>query len=281
MEICALCGEEKELCVSHFIPKFVFNWTKRTSATGYLRPAANINKRVQDGVKEKLLCCDCEGKFSKYETYFADKIFHPYVNGEQSTFEYDENLQKFIISMAWRIVKKDLEGFKKFQPEMFEYTKKAEEYWRRILLEDKTDEKYEHHLLFLGYVEDSTEELPDKFQWYTIRAIDGTLASSKQEVYLFAKLPSMIFISSIFPESIEKYWENTIINKQGKIGEKLATSKHPGFSDFLFSRVREMNKNELSPRQNEKIKETMLKDLEKVRDSKSFEVWNEENNFRF
>src|SRR3989338_3970148 len=50
---------------AHFIPKFVFDWIKKTSATGYLRQAININKRLQDGAKEKFLCLECENKFSK------------------------------------------------------------------------------------------------------------------------------------------------------------------------------------------------------------------------
>ena len=42
--ICALCHESKELKESHFIPKFVGKWLKKTSATGYLRNVDNINK---------------------------------------------------------------------------------------------------------------------------------------------------------------------------------------------------------------------------------------------
>ncbi len=276
MGICALCSEDKELCKSHFIPKFIFDWIKKTSATGYLRQAINIDKRLQDGTKEKFLCSNCEILFSKYEKYFAENIFYPYVNENKTSFEYNKNLQKFIISITWRLIKKDLEGFKKFQPEMFEYAKKAEEYWRKILIENKIDGRYEHHLLFLNYVEDSTEELPNKFQWYMMRGVDGTIASSKQEIYLFVKFPSMLFITAIFPKSIKSYWKNTIIEENGEIGNNPQVSNHPGFSDFLFSRVKEMNKNKLSAKQTKKIGETMLKDLERVKNSKSFEVWLEE-----
>jgi len=126
MGICALCGKEKELCESHSIPKFVFDWIKKTSATGYLRQAININKRLQDGTKEKFLCFECETKFSRYEKYFADEFFYPYLNKTKTSFNYNENLQKFIMSISWRLLKNDLEGFKIFQPEMFEHAKKAE-----------------------------------------------------------------------------------------------------------------------------------------------------------
>ena len=275
MGICALCEKEKELCGSHFIPKFVFDWIKKTSATGYLRQAININKRLQDGAKEKFLCTECENKFSKYEKYFADNFFYPYLDKKKTSFTYDENLQKFIVSISWRLLKKDLGGFKAFQPGMFEYAKHAEKYWKKILLNDELDEKYEHHLFLFDYIENSSIDLPKRFQWYTMRATDGTIASSKSEAFLFVKLPSIFFISSIFPASIKDYWKNTLIEKRG-ILKVPQSSEYPGFWDFLQSRVELSNKNEPSERQRNKIGETALKDLKKIRNSKSFEVWLEE-----
>ncbi len=280
MGICRLCEKERELCESHIIPKFIFDWIKKTSATGYLRLAININQRLQDGTKEKILCKDCELKFSKYENYFAKEFFYPYINRTKSSFEHDARLQKFIISVSWRLLKKDLEGFKDFQPEMFEYAKRAEKYWREILLEDKTDEKYEHHLFLFDYISDAPENLPDKFQDYMMRSTDGTLASSSKEVYVFSKFPSIFFVSSIYPTNIREYWNKTLVLAKGKIGIP-QTSAHPGFSDFLFSRVEVMTSQKLTQKQNDKIKDTMLKNLDRVRKSKSFEVWEEEQKRKF
>lgn len=76
-EICALCNQESELRESHIIPKFVFDYIKETSATGYLRNVTSINRRLQDGPKRKLLCHDCEQKFSIAEKYFAETVFSP------------------------------------------------------------------------------------------------------------------------------------------------------------------------------------------------------------
>jgi hypothetical protein len=74
---CALCQKERELCDSHIIPHFVFDWLKESSATGHMRFGPNMNLRVQDGLKPKLLCKECEGIFSVSESHFASKIFHP------------------------------------------------------------------------------------------------------------------------------------------------------------------------------------------------------------
>jgi len=35
--ICKLCGNNDVLKESHFIPKFVGKWIKKTSVTGYIR----------------------------------------------------------------------------------------------------------------------------------------------------------------------------------------------------------------------------------------------------
>jgi hypothetical protein len=273
MEICALCGEEKKLCKSHIIPKFVFDWIKKTSATGYLRQISNINKRIQDCTKEELLCIDCETKFSRYERYFADKIFYPYLIKDQKSFDYDETLQKFLISVSWRLLKKDLEGFKKFQPEMAKYAEETEQYWKEILLNDNLDEKYEHHMLLLDCIEENNVDNPKDFNIYVLRGTDGTLVSDKTEVYLFIKFPSILFISSIYPKSVKKNWENTLIEKSGTIGKKTPVINDPKFGSFLLDRVNLVTESKLSTQQNKKIEKTMLKDLNKVKNSKSYELY--------
>ncbi|WKT57182.1 hypothetical protein QVH35_06995 [Candidatus Nitrosotenuis chungbukensis] len=96
---CALCLQEGTLRESHIIPKFVGKWIKETG-TGYLVSAEDGAKRVQDITKLHLLCGNCEEKFSKLEKYFADNIFFPFHNDKIRTFDYDENFEKFIISLS-------------------------------------------------------------------------------------------------------------------------------------------------------------------------------------
>src|SRR5689334_12061905 len=103
MDKCNLCNEERDLRESHIIPKFIFKWLKDTG-TGYLRSSNNLNQRVQDGTKEPFLCSECEERFSKAETYFAQKVFKPIVNNATS-FEYSDNFFYAIISILWRLLK--------------------------------------------------------------------------------------------------------------------------------------------------------------------------------
>ena len=72
--ICRLCQKNAQLKMSHFIPKFVGEWVKKTSITGYIRDSNEVHKRAQDIAKEYWLCAECEGLFSDWEGSFAKEI---------------------------------------------------------------------------------------------------------------------------------------------------------------------------------------------------------------
>lgn len=70
---CKLYDREAELMKSHIIPKFAFDYMKKTG--GYFRALNNPNVRVQDGPKKYLLSTEAEQEFSKRERWFANNIF--------------------------------------------------------------------------------------------------------------------------------------------------------------------------------------------------------------
>ena len=63
---------------SHIVPRFVFQWMRRTGGT-FFRNIADPTKRMQDGMKAYLLCSACEQRFSSREAYFKTTIFDPYI----------------------------------------------------------------------------------------------------------------------------------------------------------------------------------------------------------
>lgn len=75
---CALCGKETQLELSHTVPKMAVRTLKKT-AIGNIRSTENPNKTIQDSEKLYILCGDCEDLFSEKETWFANKVFHPYL----------------------------------------------------------------------------------------------------------------------------------------------------------------------------------------------------------
>ena len=234
-DICFLCKQKKELKLSHIIPNFVGNWIKETSATGLLRGVINPNKRLQDSPKIKLLCGDCEQIISKYESYFANKIFYPFFQDDIEDFEYDDNLIKFIISLAWRILLFTYDVQVEKDPWIKDHLDLAEETWRRFLLGNEAlDESFEHHLLFLDYIE-SSDNIPNDFDWYTLRGADATLVSNNDTVFCYVHLPWMIMVSTIFPKK-SKGWINTQIHSHGKLTKK-AFVEDSMFGNFLIQRI--------------------------------------------
>ena len=97
---CRFCLKQGKLENSHIIPSFLYRWLKETAGTGFLRFGRSPNRRVQDGYKDYWLCPNCEDLFSKWETEFAEKVFHPLVSGQASTFQGVSRLASQICSFA-------------------------------------------------------------------------------------------------------------------------------------------------------------------------------------
>jgi len=71
MKKCKLCLSEKELKNSHIIPEFVYKtmYDKKHRFFEINESKKIDNKMLQKGVREKLLCGECEQIFSKNESY--------------------------------------------------------------------------------------------------------------------------------------------------------------------------------------------------------------------
>lgn len=109
--LCKLCAQNEAVENSHIIPAFVYRAIKSDSPTKYFRNLHSPNKRLQDGDKEPLLCQVCEQRFSEAEQLFASRIFLPFHNNDIDNFIYQEWLHYFLVSLAWRTLICDLEGF--------------------------------------------------------------------------------------------------------------------------------------------------------------------------
>ena len=105
---CKLYGTETELRASHIIPKFVIDYFKATGSR-YLRRFNVPNQRLQDGIKRNYLCHEAEQLFGVKEKWFSEHIFKPFMENGKSSFQYDENLYYFLISVLWRCLLHQLE----------------------------------------------------------------------------------------------------------------------------------------------------------------------------
>ena len=86
---CQLCGGRSPLQVSHILSKFIHKPLKAGNGRMYVL-SSDPNQRtytIQDGVKEKLLCVDCEQKRSRWETYFSNKWHRRELEGNTSPYQ--------------------------------------------------------------------------------------------------------------------------------------------------------------------------------------------------
>jgi len=278
---CKLCGQESKLVEGHVIPKFVISWLKKTSATGYIRQAVNPNLRKQDIQKVKLMCTNCERIFSTWERRFAQHLFIPFQEKKQSSFLYGDWLLSFAVSLAWRMVTVGVDNFGKSKPELSEYIDKALDCWRAFLLvHSKTPGPYEHHLLLLDYVVDTHGiDLPNGANWYFLRGVDTTIASSSKSVFVYSLLPGLVFWSCIHPPKQEG-WAGTHILSDGIM--KQPQGAPCSFGYFLSHRAQEVIDylEQMSEAQRQRIGSDMLSNPEAVIASKSFEVFLIEDSMR-
>jgi hypothetical protein len=94
---CALCQQDRELCASHIIPEFFYKPVydeKHRFYTFSTDPADEVEGPEQKGLREHLLCKDCEGKLSAWEGY-ARKVIYGGLELEGST---DPQMAMFVLT---------------------------------------------------------------------------------------------------------------------------------------------------------------------------------------
>jgi hypothetical protein len=157
---CALCLEEKSLCDSHIVPEFFYKSLYDDEPKRYFGISTEADERIdirQKGIWEKLLCKDCEQRFSKWESY-AKRVFYPepaFQRRQDRLVILDVDYAKFKLfqlSVLWRA---SVSGRKEFQyVDIGQYEKVI----RKMLLEENpgapdefgcfmvTSPKYKHLL---------------------------------------------------------------------------------------------------------------------------------------
>lgn len=185
MITCALCKTDPRGEQSHIIPAFALKWLKKTSATGFIRNAVEINRRAQDGPKHPLLCERCEDRFSIYEGAFAKDIFYPFVEDKTRAIRYDNNCLKFSVSLLWRAlhelwIEEPILG-EPLQPEFQRRLNEPYRVWADFLL-DKVPHPggFTVNVLPVDDVVSATFPTSKGLSQYCTRALDIDLVSSSR-----------------------------------------------------------------------------------------------------
>lgn len=258
--ICELHKENSELRESHIIPKFVYNWMKKTG-TGRLRQMKNINIPLQDGIKKYMLCQDCENLFSKPEKWFSENAFYPYLKDNSFNIPNNESLKYFIISVLWRVLKyfKDDGNNYNFKSDL----DKAEDIWKNYLLNDNAISEYSNmHLILV----DNSYFITKETDLYFSRAVDIDIAENDQICFIYAKFSKFILIGEITGFD-NKSFDKTNISIEKEFSSSNQIINDVGIFDFFKSRINQsLNYKDLSKNQkkkNDKYHENRLENYTK------------------
>lgn len=273
MAICALCQKDETLKHSHIIPRFVSHYIKKNSATGFLRSATNPERRLQDGDKQYLLCGSCEGRFSKMETAFARKMFHPFQESGFQKFEYEEWLHYFISSVSWRNLYLDICGFVSTQDlpvDVFESLIVAEGNLRKYLLGEKNDiGSIENHIFFFDQIESAPEDISNANPHAFFRTSEFGYTLTTYDYgggyYVFSNLAG-ILICTIIKRTNEDNWKNTMVNLTGGVLEPPQEIGSPLMGE-VFSYFQEHSQKTMSESQAKKVLEQLRKNPDKLKQS--------------
>lgn len=113
---CKFCNQKKTLIASHIIPKSFYLLTKYGGYRAITLATKNIDLiHYQNGLKEFLMCSDCDGSLGKLDAYAKKILFQEIPKHkfktldnlttyllQNSDFDYDK-LRHFFISLVWRI----------------------------------------------------------------------------------------------------------------------------------------------------------------------------------
>ncbi len=93
-DVCKLCRKSAKLSFSHILPEFLFAPIYDDLHRTMLVSSSEKEKLVQKGVREYLLCQECETKLSRYEGY-AIKVIKNIPNFEEElsgSFIFSNNI---------------------------------------------------------------------------------------------------------------------------------------------------------------------------------------------
>lgn len=269
MTTCALCTKEAELQLSHIIPKFVFKWHKKSSPSA-LRSSENPNQRVQDGLKEYLLCYDCEQLLSGWEDKFAREVFRPFQEEDTTDLKvrYGEWALKFATSLSFRALHYyKTQGLPHFSEELIKESEKALERWRLFLLGDTPHPGiYEQHLVPFDVIESHGHpNLSPFMNRYITCTVDTDPVCSDKSSFIYIKLFRIVIFGHIKME--RKHWKNTKLHvREGVLGGKVEYSMPNYILTYMNDKANYVDQkgNTISESQIKKIEESVEKNKDKM-----------------
>jgi len=269
---CRLCGNRSKLQESHIVPKSIGKWLRETSATGYLRSVGSPNKRLQDLHKMPLFCSECEQSIGRDEKYFKERIFLPIHYEVRATFEYEESLLRFAVSLAFRT----LCYYERIDPPKGTDAAEllgASYRWQRYLLGKESSPGFgSHHMFIVDPVEDHLNGLRRTMNSYLLRSVSIDILRYDGRVAVLTKLPWFIFMSEVTDVPLLG-WKDTQLSQKGTIPRQQSLTDE-SFLDYMMDRAHQTETaiQAMSPKQQQVISSDALRAPERAYYSQSFDL---------
>ena len=220
---CKLCGSHGALQKSHVIPGLVRKGVKGTGAVEgpkyYVAQGGEFLKLEQDLPKEYWLCRDCEQHLSASEKRFAETVYQPLWNERtQSGRNYDDDVHRFLVSMAWRA----WHWYDEYDQNLFsrvsnqDRLREAEEVWRMYLLGNRGDvgQFSQHMLVQNAPMAHSAGRAVDLDGYYWSRGIGLDLltdgGSERTISMIYTKIPRIAMFGMVEQKNSGQ-WRGTLV----------------------------------------------------------------------
>jgi hypothetical protein len=210
--ICALCKQERVLQNSHVIPEFMYTPLYDDKHRFHVLSSKNPKRtrHEQKGLREKLLCKDCEERLSEHERYVS-LVFS---GGIQVSSERNGNLVKirglnyghfklFGLSVLWRAGVSKLQFFEKVTLGLHE------EPLRKLVYANDPG-KPDEYGFFLAPIVANNRDIKDLMVQPTHSRLDGHLCYR----FVFGGLVWVFVVSSHQPP---KMFHQAFVNSSGEM----------------------------------------------------------------
>jgi hypothetical protein len=271
---CAFCRGDGPLKDSHLIPKFVYRFMRRTSP-GLIRMVDSPNQLHQDGLTLPLLCGDCEGLFSTWESPFAREIFLPLHENKIEgvpMFSYGPWALKFAASVSWRTlqlhrIKSEGGHLRHLSPDQDALLRRAEEVWVRFMNGDLPHPgEFEQHIYPLDTLESGpVARLPPVINRYLLRSVDTDVIAAPDTVFVYTKMLRLMVIGFVQIPDLRDWHGGKLHVRKGILGTR--RYRLPGAMMGYMSRRAGLTATAmqaLSPRQRERTRQVITNNLDRL-----------------
>lgn len=209
----------------------------KETGPGFLRGSEHPNIRRQDGLKEDLLCWDCEQRLGLDENRFATGIFRPFLGNSKKEIRYSESLIRFAVSLAWRVLVSELLRRAILHNGFDDKLSEAELEWRNYLLGKGQLNNYSRFHMFLTDVLGSAKQPIRILNQYLTRFTDACIAMSQSDCAIYVKFSRFLFWAEI-TEFDQSVWLGTRIKNGPGILKTPQFVKDGRFGNFIHHRAK-------------------------------------------